>query len=95
VTVPRIVTLQRALLLLGEPDVTWEPVKDDDNPPRFYKPLPSGPWKGQTTAQMLVEKKRLAYFETLGWDERDIPKTEIFSGLGLEDLEPSMDGLSE
>ena len=26
---PRIVTLQRALLLLGRIDVTWEPVVDD------------------------------------------------------------------
>jgi aldehyde:ferredoxin oxidoreductase len=94
-TGPRIVTLQRALLLLGGPDVTWEPVKDDDNPPRFYEPLPSGPWKGRTTDRELVERKRLTYFETLGWDERGIPKTETLQRLGLEDLEPSMKGLRE
>ena len=95
VTGPRIVTLQRALLLLGGPDVTWEPVKDDENPPRFYEPLPSGPWKGRTTDRELVERKRLTYFETLGWDERGIPKTETLQRLGLEDVEPSMKGLRE
>ena len=95
VTGPRIVTLQRALLLLGGPDMTWEPVKDDENPPRFYEPLPSGPWKGRTTDRELVERKRLTYFETLGWDERGIPKTETLQRLGLEDVEPSMKGLRE
>ncbi|MBC8498215.1 aldehyde ferredoxin oxidoreductase [Candidatus Bathyarchaeota archaeon] len=93
VTGPRIVTLQKALLLLGGPDVTWTPIEDDDNPPRFYEPLPSGPWKGRTTDRELVERKRLTYFETLGWDERGIPKAETLQRLGLEDLEPSMKGL--
>ncbi len=89
-TGPRIVTLQRALLLLGGPDVFWEPLEDDENPPRFYEPLPSGPYKGQTTDRELVEEKRGAYFETLGWDERGIPGKEALNELGLEDLEPSM-----
>jgi len=55
--------------------------------------LPSGPWKGRTTDRELVERKRLTYFETLGWDERGIPKAETLQRLGLEDLEPSMKGL--
>jgi len=77
------------------PDVTWTPIVDDENPPRFYEPLPSGPWKGRTTDRELVKRKRLTYFETLGWDERGIPKTETLKRLGLEDLEPSMKGLRE
>ena len=92
VTGLRIVTLQRTLLILGGPDVIWEPVKDDENPPRFYEPLPSGPWKGRTTDRELVERKRLTYFETLGWDEKGIPKAETLQRLGLEDLELSMNG---
>jgi len=87
---PRIVTLQRALLLMGGPDIVWEPIEDDDNPPRFYEPLPSGPYKGQTTDKGLVVEKRAAYFDTLGWDERGIPKKEALDRLGLGDLEPSM-----
>jgi len=89
-TGPRIVTLQRALLLMGGPDIFWKPVEDDDNPPRFYEPLPSGPYKGRTTDRELVRQKRQAYFETLGWDERGIPTEETLKRLGLEDLEPAM-----
>jgi aldehyde:ferredoxin oxidoreductase len=87
---PRIVTLQRALLLLGGPDVTWKPVKDDDNPPRFYEPLPSGPYKGRTTDSDLVEQRRLKYFETLGWDERGIPSEGTLKRLDMSFLEKSM-----
>jgi aldehyde:ferredoxin oxidoreductase len=87
---PRIITLQKALLLMGGPDVTWEPMKDDDNPPRFYEPLPSGPYKGQVTDRERVDVKTQAYFETLGWDERGIPKKETLDRLDLSDIEPFM-----
>ena len=87
---PRIITLQKAMLQLGGPDVFWEPIKDDDNPPRFYEPLPSGPYKGQTTDKKKVELKRAAYFDTLGWDERGIPTKETLKKLDLEFLENSM-----
>jgi aldehyde:ferredoxin oxidoreductase len=92
-TGPRIVTLQRALLMLGGPDVTWEPVSDDENPPRFYEPLPSGPFKGRTTDRELVGRRRLVYFETLGWDERGIPTKETLEKLDLGFLERSMSRL--
>jgi aldehyde:ferredoxin oxidoreductase len=90
---PRIVTLQRALLMLGGPDVIWKPLEDDENPDRFYEPLPTGPFKGKTTDKTLVEKRRLVYFDTLGWDDRGIPKKETLSHLNLEFLEPSMEKL--
>jgi len=89
-TGPRIVTLQKALLLMGGPDVTWEPMKDDDNPPRFYDPLPSGPYEGQTTDRERVDIRIQAYFETLGWDERGIPTKETLDRLNLSDVEPLM-----
>jgi len=89
-TGPRIVTLQRALLMLGGPDLKWKPIKDDDNPPRFYEPLPSGPYKGKTTDREVVDTKLQAYFETLGWDERGIPTKETLKKLDLADLEKSM-----
>jgi aldehyde:ferredoxin oxidoreductase len=87
---PRIVTLQRAFLLMGGPDIVWKPLEDDDNPPRFYEPLPSGPYKGRTTDKDLVVEKRGSYFETLGWDERGVPEKETLEKLGLGDVEPAM-----
>jgi aldehyde:ferredoxin oxidoreductase len=89
-TGPRIVTLQRAFLLMGGPDMKWEPVKDDDNPHRFYEPLPSGPFKGQTTNKKRTKEKLDAYFETLGWDDRGVPTKETLKRLDLADLEPLM-----
>ncbi len=89
----RIVTLQRALLLMGGPDVTWTPLEDDENPTRFYEPLPSGPYEGSATDRQLVERKRAAYFETLGWDERGIPTEETLERLGLVELEHAMSKL--
>ena len=93
-TGPRIVTLQRVFLLLGGPDITWEPVKDDDNPPRFYEPLPSGPYKGKTTDKELVDEKLNAYFDTLGWDERGIPTTETLKKLDLGFLDKAVKKIS-
>jgi aldehyde:ferredoxin oxidoreductase len=90
VTGPRIVTLQKALLLMGGPDVTWKPIEDDDNPPRFYEPLPNGPYAGKTTDRAKVESKMQTYFQTLGWDERGIPTRETLDKLGLSDVEPFM-----
>jgi aldehyde:ferredoxin oxidoreductase len=79
--------------MLGGPDLKWTPVKDDDNPPRFYEPLPSGPYKGKTTDRKLVDKKLRAYNETLGWDDRGIPTKETLKKLDLAFLERSMAGL--
>jgi len=68
-------------------------LKDDDNPPRFYEPLPSGPYKGKTTDKKLVDTKLQAYFETLGWDEKGIPTKETLKKLDLGFLEKSMSKL--
>jgi aldehyde:ferredoxin oxidoreductase len=95
VTGPRIVTLQKVLLLLGGPDVTWEPIKDDDNPPRFYEPLPTGPFKGKITDKQKVDDKLQTYFATLGWDNKGIPTKETLKKLGLSDCETAMKKLRE
>ena len=70
-----------------------ERVVDDENPPRFYEPLPSGPYKGRTTDMELVERKRAAYFETLSWDERGIPTGETLERIGLSELEHAISRL--
>jgi aldehyde:ferredoxin oxidoreductase len=80
----RILTIQRMALMLGGPDVSWS-FEDDDNPPRFYEPLPSGPKKGSTTSKEEMEKQRLEYFEKVGWDEKGIPKKETLKRLGIDD----------
>jgi aldehyde:ferredoxin oxidoreductase len=87
---PRILHLQRALLLLGGPDVTWTPKLDDDNPPRFWEPLPSGPYKGKTLDRTEFEGARREYFEAAGWNENGVPKPETLRKLGLEDVEAKL-----
>lgn len=89
----RVVTIQRALLLLGGPDVYWDPDKDDDNPPRFYEPLPTGPYKGRTTDKAVVEERRKEYYEANGWDENGIPKSEVLKNLGLKDVDRALQKL--
>ena len=76
--------IQRALLLLGGPDLKWNPIVDDDNPERFYEPLPSGPCKGQAAVKANVKKKVLQYYAQAGWDQNGIPTAETLSKLKLE-----------
>lgn len=82
----RMLALQRASLLVSGPDHVWSP-KDDDNPPRFYEPLPSGPLKGMTTDRKQVMKDKKRYYNSLGWDEQGIPRRRTLKRLGLESLE--------
>jgi aldehyde:ferredoxin oxidoreductase len=86
----RILHLQRAMLLLGGPDVKWKPRLDDDNPPRFWEPLPSGPYKGKTLDRKKFEKSRLQYFEAAGWNENGVPKPETLRKLDLENVEAKL-----
>lgn len=82
---PRILTLQRILLLMGGPDVSWDPRKHDDNPPRFYEPLPSGPHAGSLVPKEEVVKGLAEYYRQLGWDELGIPTEDTLRKLGLYD----------
>jgi len=87
----RITQIQRAALLLGGPDIFWKPEAHDDNPPRFYEPLPSGPYKGKTTDRKTFEEMRKQYYEAIGWDERGIPKSSVLKDLGLEDVDKALE----
>ena len=89
----RILQLQRAMLLLGGPDLKWTPRTDDDNPPRFYEPLLSGPYKGKTAERAKVEDDRKKYYEEAGWDENGIPKKDTLKKLGLEDVDKALEKL--
>jgi aldehyde:ferredoxin oxidoreductase len=78
--------IQRALLLLGGPDLKWNPKVHDDNPSRFYEPLPSGPYKGKAADRNSVKEGLQKYYKEIGWDENGVPKYKILKKLGLEDL---------
>ncbi len=89
----RIIQIQRAALLLGGPDIFWDPALHDDNPPRFYEPLPSGPFKGKTTDRKTFEEMRRQYYKAIGWDENGIPESETLRELGLEDVDKALEKL--
>ena len=82
----RILQLQRAMLLLGGPDIRWKANADDDNPARFYEPLPSGPYKGKTVSRKLFEEQKHEYYEAVGWDKEGLPKADVLGKLGLQDV---------
>ncbi|MEM1702987.1 MAG: aldehyde ferredoxin oxidoreductase C-terminal domain-containing protein [Zestosphaera sp.] len=82
----RTLTIQRVLLLLGGPDVFWDPRTHDDNPERFYEPLPSGPKRGEAPRREDVKKELISYYEGLGWDELGIPKDETLARLDMREL---------
>ncbi|RLF79934.1 aldehyde ferredoxin oxidoreductase, partial [Thermococci archaeon] len=81
----RVIHLQRILLLLGGPDVYWDPRKDDDNPSRFYEPLPNGPVKGKAPSKDDIKAKVKQYYKEIGYDENGLPKEEVLEELGLKD----------
>lgn len=81
----RIIHLQRILLLLGGPDVYWDPRRDDDNPPRFYEPLPNGPVKGKALNKEEIMNKVKEYYAEVGYDQNGIPKEDVLEKLGLDE----------
>jgi len=83
----RMLSIQRTLLLVGGPDYSWDPDKDDDNPPRWYEPLPSGPYKGKAVDRNEVMSRKRKYYESLGWDERGIPTVETLKRIDLLELD--------
>jgi len=83
----RILQLQRAMLLLGGPDHRWNPRVDDTNPPRFFEPLPSGPYAGKTVDKKEFEKSKKDYYRAVGWDQYGVPKSSVLKRLGLEDVD--------
>ena len=92
---PRMLTIQRIALLLSGPDLLWNPRIDDENPKRFYEPLPSGPKAGLKADPNEVSKEKKRYFESLGWDELGIPKEETLKKLGLEEMKTAIERLKK
>jgi aldehyde:ferredoxin oxidoreductase len=82
--------IQRALLLLGGPDVKWNPNVDDDIPGRFYEPLPTGPYKGKAANRASVKRKVQKYYEQAGWDKSGVPTKETLVRLNLKDIDEAL-----
>lgn len=91
----RIIQIQRSMLLLGNPNAKRNVGKGDENPPRFYEPLPSGPFEKKAADRSDVGRHRRRYYEELGWDENGIPKTEILEELGLDDVDLALKELRQ
>jgi aldehyde:ferredoxin oxidoreductase len=91
----RILHLQRILLLLGGPDIYWDPRVHDDNPPRFYEPLPSGPKKGEAASKDEVEELKRKYYDEIGYDENGIPKPEVLNELGIGEAINAVERIKE
>jgi aldehyde:ferredoxin oxidoreductase len=87
----RILHIQRVALLLGGPDARWDPKIHDDNPKRFYEPLPSGPDAGETAEKAEVEELKREYYKAVGWDKKGIPKPKELERLGLKDLTKALE----
>ena len=81
----RILQIQRAAILIGGPDASWFGI--DENPPRFYEPLPSGPYKGKAPDKEEVKKMKQEYYKVMGWDEKGVPTSETLKKLGLENVD--------
>ncbi len=81
---------QRALLLLGGPDMKWNPTIDDDIPGRFYEPLPTGPYKGKAADHANVKQKVEKYYEQAGWGKDGIPTNETLRRLNLNDVDEAL-----
>jgi len=83
----RILQLQRAMLLLGGPDIRWDPKVHDTNPPRFFEPLPSGPYAGKTVDKKKFERSKRKYYRAVGWDKNGVPKSSVLKRLRLGDVD--------
>ncbi|MFX1532347.1 MAG: aldehyde ferredoxin oxidoreductase C-terminal domain-containing protein, partial [Promethearchaeota archaeon] len=83
----RILQLQRTVSLLGGPDAEWRSKQDDTLPSRFWEPLPSGPYKGESIDKNAFEKLKSEYYIAVGWNEEGVPTSEILKKLDLKDVE--------
>lgn len=87
----RILNIQRAALLLGGPNVQWDVT--EDNPARFYDPLPSGPYKGKKAAREEVVEMKRNYYKKVGWNEQGIPKSSVLQKLDLQSVDKRLKDL--
>lgn len=86
----RVLHIQRAALLIGGPDLKWNPKVHDDIPPRWYEPLTSGPYAGKKIDKAKLEEVKKEYYAAVGWDENGIPKPEELKRLELYEVDEKL-----
>ncbi|MEM1989838.1 MAG: aldehyde ferredoxin oxidoreductase C-terminal domain-containing protein, partial [Candidatus Bathyarchaeia archaeon] len=91
----RILQIQRATLLLGGPDLRWDPRIHDDVPQRWYEPLTKGPYSGKAVDKARMRENISEYYRAVGWDERGIPTSEELKRLGLDDVDKKLDEIRQ
>jgi aldehyde:ferredoxin oxidoreductase len=84
----RWTTLQRITQLLA--GWTYE---DDTNPPRFFEPLPTGPYKGLKVDKVEEQQRVQEAYRVRGYDKRGIPTSESLEKLGLQDVDEILNPL--
>ena len=89
----RVLAIQRATLLIGGPDVYWDPRIHDDNPERFYEPLPSGPRRGSKADRETVKRGLQEYYRVMGWDELGIPTSNLLRSYGLNAVDKKLEAV--
>ncbi len=82
---PRMTTLIRISTLLAG----WTS-KDDVNPPRFYEPLPEGPFKGKAVDKTVETQKVQAYYKTMGWDTVGVPTADTLKKYGFDKYDSAL-----
>jgi aldehyde:ferredoxin oxidoreductase len=87
----RILHIQRAALLLGGPDLRWNPKIHDDVPNRWYEPLSKGPFSGKAVDKNRMRESISEYYRAAGWDENGIPTSEELKHLGLDDVDERLE----
>jgi aldehyde:ferredoxin oxidoreductase len=87
----RILHIQRAALLLGGPDIRWNPKIHDDVPKRWYEPLSKGPFSGKTVDGKRMRESINEYYRAVGWDENGVPTSEELRRLGLDDVDEKLE----
>jgi len=91
----RILNIQRTVLLLGGPDLKWNPKIHDDIPPRWYEPLTRGPYAGKMVEKAKIQESIKEYYKAIGWDENGIPLSEELKRLGLEDVDKKLEQIRQ
>lgn len=94
-TARRILHIQRAALLLGGPDLRWNPKIHDDVPKRWYEPLGKGPFSGKAVDRDRMRGSISEYYRAVCWDENGIPTSEELRRLGLDDVDERLEHIRQ
>ncbi|MBS7607425.1 aldehyde ferredoxin oxidoreductase [Candidatus Bathyarchaeota archaeon] len=91
----RILHIQRAMLLLGGPDLKWNPKVHDDVPRRWYEPLTKGPHSGKALDKSKMQEAVKEYYRVVGWDENGVPASEELKRLELDSVDKKLEQIRQ